>query len=85
MGQVVRGQPSAAPLAALRSFERYFAQRHGPGALLALRTIQVVGFSARAAIYRLASVFWRRPALAQESKAHFASLMLILRGGVDTQ
>ena len=83
MGQVVRGQSSAAPAAALRSFDRYFAERHGRGAVLALRAIQIVGFGCRAASYRLGALVLRRPSLAQGARSHFASLVLILRGGLN--
>ena len=83
MGQHVRADASAPPVAALRSFERYFSARHGRGAVLALRAMQIIGFSCRAATYRLAALIWRRPVLARKAKAHFASLVLILRGGLD--
>jgi len=85
MGQIVRGQSSAPPLLALRSFEQYFSARHGRVAVLALRTIQIVGFTCRAATYHVAALIWRRPVLAQQAKSHFASLVLILRGGLSTR
>lgn len=85
MGQVVRGQASGPPLAALRSFEQYFSARHGGGAVFALRAIQILGFGSRAAMYRLAALIWRRPILAQQAKSHLASLVLILRGGLDSR
>jgi GT2 family glycosyltransferase len=85
MGQIVRGQASGPPVAALRSFDRYFSARHGRGAVVTLRAMQVVGFGLRAAAYRAAALIWRRPLLATQAKSHFASLILMLRGGFDTR
>lgn len=52
MGQSSRRQTGAASPNALRSFNRYFALRHGPRQALVLRSVEAIGFALRSLAHR---------------------------------
>ena len=67
------GRPSPA---AVRSFNRYFRQRHNLAATVLVRAIEAVGFGARALILSAAGM--RSPELRERARAHWAYLRLAL-------
>lgn len=69
------GRPSPA---AVRSFNRYFRQRHNRAAALAVRAIEAAGFGARALLLSAAGI--RVPEFRERARTHWAYLRLALEG-----
>jgi hypothetical protein len=74
------GRPS--PMA-VRSFNRYFRQRHGAFASLAARAIEAGGFGVRAALFTAGSAIRRAPHLRERARAHWTYFRLALEPDVD--
>ena len=71
------GTGGIASAAAIRSFNAYFARRHGRGAALALRALQTVGFAVRAFAYAGAAALRGDGALRTRAAGHWRSLRLL--------
>ncbi len=74
------GTGGVASAAAIRSFNAYFARRHGPLSLLGLRALQLAGFTLRAGAYAAAGVVRQEPSLRARARAHWRSLRLVWEG-----
>ena len=71
MSQSTTREAGSASPAALRNFNTFFAERHGPAACVALRTVEAVGCGIRAAMYGLAARLRRNdPYLTGRARAH---------------
>jgi GT2 family glycosyltransferase len=71
------GAGGIASAAALRSFNTYFARRHGRAALVALRAVQIAGFAVRALAYAGAAALRSDRALQTRAVGHWRSLRLV--------
>lgn len=80
MGGSSTGGVGAAAPAALRSFNAYFARRHGRLASIGLRAVQLVGLAARVVLYEAASALRREPELGRRARSHLRSLGVVLGG-----
>ncbi len=69
------GRPSPA---AMRSFNRYFRDRNGRAASLAMRGIEAAGFGARAGALALAGALRQKEHLRERARAHWAYFQLAL-------
>jgi GT2 family glycosyltransferase len=68
----------ASPVA-IENFNDYFLRRHGPGALQALRAIQLVGYGARAVAYATRSLFQPGSVYRRKSREHVRNAHVVLR------
>jgi len=69
------GRPSPA---AMRSFNRYFRDRNGRAASLAMRGIEAAGFGARAGALALAGALRQKEHLRERARVHWAYFQLAL-------
>lgn len=77
MGQSSLGEPGGVSPLALTSFNRYVAEHCGAAAAVAVRACEVVGFSARAAVYAGRAVVARHESWhGRKARAHLTHLKL---------
>jgi hypothetical protein len=78
MGGSVQTEVALEHSAALRALNRYFAARHGPWALAALRAAQAVGFALRAGSCLVAATVARSERHYAQACAHWTHLKITL-------
>ena len=81
MGQSTKRQTAVSSPMALRSFNRYFARRHGRRSAVMLRALEFSGFGLRAALYGGRGVVHRRNTEARvAARQHWRNLTISIEG-----